>query len=111
MRGGKRKGSGRKKGEGSKVVRVPIGCLDLVYAVISKHKGDDENHIQYLSDHLRKTKQKDTSQKREDTKALKPYLDEFKRLPRNHRKMLLKKYKTAEGVARHLMKTPASEIT
>lgn len=37
-RGGKRAGSGRKPGEGSKLVRVPLGCLDKVTEIINAYR-------------------------------------------------------------------------
>ena len=41
-RGGKREGSGRKAGEGSKMVRVPLGCLDAVQRLIADYKAGNQ---------------------------------------------------------------------
>jgi len=38
MRGGKRKGSGRKKGEPTKTIRVPECLVDEIKAIIENHK-------------------------------------------------------------------------
>jgi hypothetical protein len=38
--GGSRTGSGRKKGEGSKLIRVPTSLIDQVEMLITKHRND-----------------------------------------------------------------------
>ncbi len=39
--GGKRKNAGRPKGEGTKMVRVPLGCLEQVRTIISVYRLGD----------------------------------------------------------------------
>ena len=47
--GGSRPGAGRKRGEGSKRVSVPLGCLEEVLRIIAEHNGVSES----LSEHVR----------------------------------------------------------
>jgi hypothetical protein len=45
MKGGKRAGAGRKRSEPTVCVRVPVGVLDQVQALIAAHKGGPLNAV------------------------------------------------------------------
>ena len=107
MRGGKRSGSGRPKGDGSKVVRVPLGCLSDVEAVIAAFRNNDSF---FLEKHRECCRSKAVEVRKEKIKKIKNnkfylYEKKYESLPRAYRRSLMKKYKNIESIVKHLIET------
>lgn len=109
MRGGKRSGSGRPKGDGSKVIRVPLGCLSDVEAVIAAFRNDDsfslEKHREFNRD-----KAAQVSNERVKRNKFNHYKNKYEKLPRSYRRSLMKKYKKIESIVEHLIETNEQDL-
>lgn len=114
IHGGKRKGAGRPKGEETKVIRVPVGCIEEVKFVISRYRDEPITNDKFLS--LKKERNKhgksllpDTrnssskkhisSEKSKKTRLDKTVIQGFKDLPRAQRRALVKIHGSLEKAA------------
>ena len=104
MRGGKRSGSGRPKGDGSKVIRVPLGCLSDVEAVIAAFRNDDSFFLEKHREHCRSNAVEVRNEKIKKNK-FSFYEKKYEYLPRAYRRSLMKKYKNIESIVKHLIET------
>lgn len=50
MHGGKRLGAGRPKGEETKTIRVPLGCLNSVAKIISEYKSSPLDSLKIVTE-------------------------------------------------------------
>lgn len=109
MHGGKRSGSGRPKGDGSKVIRVPLGCLHHVEAVIASFKSGDSSFLEnpYKGSQVKSKELDNGTIKRNDFLY---YKRKYESLPRAYRRSLMKKYKSIEPIVKHLIETNEQDL-
>lgn len=102
MRGGVRSGAGRPKGEGSKVLRVPLGVLDDVNDLIAAYRNDDKHFLEKrrlcaLEDANRVSEERMEKNKRGFL------LKKFNSLNRGERRGLIKKFGNIEAVLDYMV--------
>lgn len=102
MRGGSRSGAGRPKGEGSKVIRVPLGILDEVEGLIAAYRNDDDYLISKYTK-VTAAKAAKASSDKVDKNILFYCRKKFDSLNRAERRGLIKQFGDKESVLKHMV--------